>query len=47
MTIKETNIGTMVLICPYCDKILDEEANFCCKEAGHGVYVNIRELEDE
>ena len=24
------------LVCPYCGKILSEENNVCCGEAGHG-----------
>lgn len=31
-----------VLICPYCDRVLSEDSNYCCGEAGHGewAYVN-------
>ena len=31
---------SQIMICPYCEKKLDEDRNFCCGEAGHGEWID-------
>jgi hypothetical protein len=36
----------MVVVCPYCDRMTDDEMINCCGEATHGIRMTLEEYEN-